>query len=247
MNIDPNNLFPNPQFFENVFQELFTNNHTINLIEEEENFDIRFQPQTIILPPNPQLIQPNNVNIFQIRRRGRRERRIVHHSNINFDNLKRRIDFHFINFLIGFVNDALKEENLDIPSSFRLNKFLLPDKYNIFTRRFNLKEKTIKDILKLDISIKYRQFGPDANRKLLEKVESSSAWFADLFKMSYLELFKYYCNKEKPLNKITFANKEIFLSPRTESFYDLLEKRKELREYLIQVGKSIYLAKENSS
>ena len=54
MNIDPNNLFPNPQFFENVLQELFTNNHTINLIEEEENFDIRFQPQTIILPPNPQ-------------------------------------------------------------------------------------------------------------------------------------------------------------------------------------------------
>ena len=235
MNIAPNNLFPNPLFFENLFPELFVNNPAINLIEEEEeNLDI--------LPPYPPLVQVNNVNIFQIRRSERITVRTYY-----IDNLKRRIDFHFINFLIGFVNDALKEENLDIPSSFRLNNFLLPNKYNIFSRRFNLKEKTIKDILKLDISIKYRRFGQDKNRKLLEKVESSSAWFADLFKMSYLELFKYYYNEEKPLNKITFANKEIYLSSKTKAFYDLLEKRKDLREYLIQVGKSIYLAKENSS
>ena len=61
--------------------------------------------------------------------------------------------------------------------------------------------------------------------------------------MKYLKLFNYYYyNKEEPLKKIIFENKEIILSPKTKSFYELLKKNKnnELREEIIKAVKSIY-------
>ena len=64
-----------------------------------------------------------------------------------------------------------------------------------------------------------------------------------LFEMNYLDLFKSYYNKEKPLNKIYFENKVIVFSPRTESFYFLLEKNKdnELKQDIIDMAKKLYL------
>ena len=63
--------------------------------------------------------------------------------------------------------------------------------------------------------------------------------------MNSLKLFKYYYNKEKPLNKISFENKEIFLSPRAKTFYDLLEKNKDTREEIIEVTKKYFLFEES--
>ena len=59
--------------------------------------------------------------------------------------------------------------------------------------------------------------------------------------MNLTELFNYYYNKEKPLNKIFFENKEIVLSSKTKSFYFLLRKYKNLKEKLINTDKIIYL------
>ena len=57
---------------------------------------------------------------------------------------------------------------------------------------------------------------------MLSKFEGT--WLDKLFEMNYLELFKYYYNNGKPLNKIVFENKGIILSSKTKSFYYLLEK-----------------------
>ena len=117
------------------------------------------------------------------------------------------------------VEKSDKEENINIQNNLRINKFFLPTMNIIYDINFNFKEKTIKDILKLDLSNKYRLFGRDGNRKLLEEIELLSPTLTDLFQMNSLKLFKYYYNEEKPLNKIKFENKEIYLSPGTKSFF----------------------------
>ena len=247
MNIDPNNLFPNPQFFEIVFQEII-NNPTLNLREEEnedENFSIRFQSQPPETQPIPPIVQRDNAIHFQINEVQRRRGRVQHIDesqskrirSYSFDNLIRKIFYNFITFSIRFCNDALEEENLNIPFSFRIIRFIKPIFHGLNLRNFNLKEKSIKDILKLDLTRRHNL--KDANRKLLEKVETLSPRLSNLFEMNFLELFKYYYNNEKPLNKITFENKEIYLSPRTKTFYDLLEAYKDQREDIIYAAKKI--------
>ena len=64
--------------------------------------------------------------------------------------------------------------------------------------------------------------------------------------MNFLQLFKYYYNDEKPLNKIYFKEREIFLSPKTKTFYCLLEKNKNLKNEIIEVAKRCYLEEINN-
>ena len=58
--------------------------------------------------------------------------------------------------------------------------------------------------------------------------------------MNYLKLFDYYYNKEEPLYKIIFENKEILLSSKTKSFYYLLEKNQDLKQEIIDTAKLVY-------
>ena len=203
---------------------------TMNLLEEEENYDSFYFEDFFSLS-----IERRKNIIFKVNiKRGR----------YNLSNIKRKIKSHFIRFLIEFCNDALKEENINIQNNLRINKFFLPTMNIIYDNNFNFKEITIKDILKLDLSNKYRLFGRDGNRKLLEEIELLSPTLSDLFQMNSLKLFKYYYNKEKPLNKIKFENKEIYLSLGTKSFYDLLEKNKDSRKEIIEAAKKYFLNEE---
>ena len=183
-----------------------------------------------------------DINIFHV------ERREIRLGKYSTHKINKQILYHFLKFLINFCNDALEEENLNIhyPNDSGLIKFLFPQRYYIFYSHFNLKEKTIEDILKLDIPAQLPIFG-DGNRKLLEKIGSLSPRLTNLFKMKVLKLFKYYYNKEKPLNKISFENKEIYLSPRTKTFYDLLGKKKNRLKEFILVAKNYYLLEKNDS
>ena len=75
---------------------------------------------------------------------------------------------------------------------------------------------------------------------MLDKIILKSKWLNDLFEMNYLKLFDYYYNKEEPLNKIHFENKEILLSSKTKSFYYLLEKNQDLKQEIIDTAKLVY-------
>ena len=77
-----------------------------------------------------------------------------------------------------------------------------------------LKNSSIKDLLNLEISDKY--------------------------KINYFEIFKYYYNNEKPLKKFVFESKEIVLSSKTKSFSFLLDKNKKLSEKIIDTAKIVY-------
>ena len=202
-----------------------------------------------IIPPFIPVLYPDTQkNLFSIKshKRGRKTHKngpIIHRSD-SFDNLLRKIQVHFLNFLIDFCNDALRTE-YDNFDSFKQINYRYKERINCSHLKL-LKQYSIRDILNIDISEKYKTLRAEQNRILCEKIESSSIWLDALFQMNFLQLFKYYYNDGKPLNKIYFKEREIFLSPKTKPFYCLLEKNKNLKYEIIEVVKICYLKENNN-
>ena len=218
-----------------------------NFVPDIENIEYRLITPT---PNDISLSSKNNLFITKYQSRRGRYRKIIQngrkvHGSDSYDNLLRKIQVHFLTFLVNFCNDALRTEYEYLDSSFKqINHYV---KENISYRNLiYLKKCSVRYILSLDISSKYKKINKDANRKLVEKIESSSTWLDRLFQMNYLQLFKYYYNDEKPLNKIYFMEREIFFTPNTKSFYCLLEKNKTLKWEILQVAKSNYLEENNN-
>ena len=218
-----------------------------NFVPDIENIENR------LITPTPNYISPisqNNLFITKYQSRRGRYRKIIQngrkvHGSDSYDNLLRKIQVHFLTFLVNFCNDALRTEYEYLDSSFKqINHYVKENIRNSLL--IYLKKCSVRYILSLDISSKYKKINKDANRKLVEKIESSSTWLDRLFQMNYLQLFKYYYNDEKPLNKIYFMEREIFFTPNTKSFYCLLEKNKTLKWEILQVAKSNYLEENDN-
>ena len=112
-------------------------------------------PDTDVPPILPVLTLPDTQkNLFSIeshKRRGRKTHKngpIIHRSD-SFDNLLRKIQVHFLNFLIDFCNDALRTEyeNFD---SFKQINFRYKERVN-YNHLKRLKQYSIRDILNLKI------------------------------------------------------------------------------------------------
>ena len=175
-------------------------------------------------------------------KRGRKKsnnRSIRIHGEKDFDNLLRKIQVHYLTFIINFANDTLKTGSFHFPLYFLQLNSSIKETVN-FNHVSKLKSSSIRDLLILDISDKYKRYNKRQNRELFYKVENKSELLKDLFNINYLELFKYYYNNGDPLEKIVFKEKEIILSNKTKSFYYLAEKYKDLLEGLINVIELVY-------
>ena len=227
------------------------------LFSEEEGEPSERFSFTSVLPPirdkdsfeenlitnTKECINPNsqNQNILK-RKRGRKKLKnfgkAVHGKN-DFDNVQRKIKVHFLTFLIDFCNDASLTENASPPFTFKHINYKSKMSVN-FENTKELKNSSIKDILNLEISPKYKKFNKFENKISLSKIES--CWLNKLFQLNNKELFKLYYNHQEPLHKISFENKDIILSPKTKSFFYLLEKiqNKNLEQKFIETAKSVY-------
>ena len=235
--------------FKNILEEFFEPYFSI---DDPPIIPVLTLPHTHVPPILPVLKLPDTQkNLFSIeshKRRGRLRHKngpIIHRSD-SFDNLLRKIQVHFLNFLIDFCNDALKTEYENSDYSFKQIKYKVKEEIQ-YSYLKNLKHCSIGDILNFDISSKYLSLDRNHNKKLLEKIESSSIWLYNLFQMNYLQLFKYYYNDGKPLNKIYFMEREIFLTPKTKSFYCLLEKNQNLKSEITEIAKKCYLKEDNNN
>ena len=161
------------------------------------------------------------------------------HDNTKLDNLIRKIQVHFLTFVIFFCTDAFKKEFEFSNESFKNINYENKTTVN-FDYIFRLKNLRVKDLLKMRISDKFKRYNEFYNEELLKRIEYSSQWLSKLFEMNYLKLFSYYYNEGRPLYKIVFENEEIILSKETKSFYYLLEKYKHLRQNLINTVESVY-------
>ena len=164
------------------------------------------------------------------------------HSNTHFDNLQIKIQVNYINFIINLSNDVLflifknnKKYNIkDIDHAFKID---------VSRQNFDfLKSSKIKDVLEKNISNKYKQFQTKYNKELLDEVCQKSPWLNGFFNLNYLDLFKYYYNDQKQIDKISFCDQIITLSKKTQkkTFYELLIKNKNISEELINAVKNVY-------
>jgi hypothetical protein len=162
------------------------------------------------------------------------------HGSSSSDNLFTKIQVHFLSFIVDIANDALLTVFKD--KNYNFKKIPYKEKIKVKHIIFEyLKNSTIENVLKNNISPKFKNnLSFDYNESLLNEVCNLSDWLNEFFDMNYLKLFNYYYNKQKPLKKIVFKEKEIKLSKNTKSFYYLLEKNSKDKNELIKIVKSNY-------
>ena len=161
--------------------------------------------------------------IFEIKlgkkKRGKEAKRInkkVHGAG-DRDNVISKIQTHFLNFVINFLNDCVNKFFKNKRINFK--KFNHADKSNSTYKHVNtLKNCTINNLLELlKISDKYTRFDENFNKKNKEKLIQNS-WFQKLFEMKYTTLFSYYFNDNKPLNEMILFEKKLFCLQRQNRF-----------------------------
>ena len=181
--------------------------------------------------------------VLKNKKRGRSSEKIskkeTHHA-YTYDNILRKIQTHFLNFMLSFINDCIK--SLHESKRMNLKNINYAEKRKIKKSYLEkIKNATINEIINnADISIKYKKYDKDINRKNVTKL-SKISFFENLFKMNFLELFSIYYNKSQPLDKLLLFNKTINLSKKTKPFYKLLETEESHKEYFIEIAKMNYI------
>ena len=193
-------------------------------VPSEENY---FSPISFFPFPGLNGVQDENesdadslIKLYtKISRRGKKRLRDSNknfHGNKDFDNLQRKIQVHFLSFTINFTNDAL--ESVDKICNYNFKQ--INQKYKItvnYKHILQLKNSTLKDLLSLEISEKYKKYKTSYNKELLEIIEDE--WLNELFNINYLDLFRLYYNDKKPLGKIVLRDREIILSKKRSLFF----------------------------
>ena len=166
------------------------------------------------------------------------------HSKYDFDNIIRKIQVHFHNFLISFINEILINYGIK-------KKFLNTDyknKKNVKKQHVDeLKSKEIGEILCQNLSTKYRkQYKIDKykNIKLYwEVIENES--IKRILSEPYIYIFRnfYYKNKRD----LSEYNLNVVLSSKVKTYKDFLKDCNKDSEYIEKIEKIVkkcYLPKK---
>ena len=167
------------------------------------------------------------------------EKEKKYHNRESQDNMLRKINGHYISFIIGFVNTILdilefKEQfkNINYKYKIKINK-----KYFSY-----LKNRNIGEILNQDISPKLRNQPIDHNKIIFEKLRDNPI-IKKLFSQNYLYLFNsVYYKSERNVNLNNYGlNANILLPKKVKMYRDLLEKgdNNQSPEYLRKLNKFV--------
>ena len=143
------------------------------------------------------------------------------HDKFSTDNLLRKIQVHYLTFIVNFINIILKTLNYE-QRFFKLDYEL---KKNVNKKYFDsLKNKTIGEILCNKISIKYKKQNENANIKVYEQIKDMEI-LKKILSENYLKLFKkIYFKSNKIINLKEYGlDQEIYLTKPVKMFKDLLK------------------------
>ena len=156
------------------------------------------------------------------------------HTATDYDNILRKIQVHFLSFIINFTNDVINT----LFNDKRIPKFKNLD-YEI-KKTVNhksvemLKSKDIGEILQLKISPKIKLYDGSFNKDIYDTIYKKYPAIQAYMNKSYKSLFKEYYNNK---NKIFKVNGQlIYLSPKTKIFNDLLIKNIKYKEKMKYVA-----------
>ena len=166
------------------------------------------------------------------------------HSSSSTDNMINKIQTHFLNFFICFINDIVK--GYYSYQKYKFAKFAHKQKSKVSHNYIvGMKNSTIGDLIrKMNISPKFK-CSKDHNINNLNRLDRIP-FFENLFKIKYLDLFSKYYNNKQPLKELLIEDVMISFSPKTKSFSELLQKYKNLKDEIIIVAEKFYLNDANS-
>ena len=195
----------------------------------------------------------NQSNIFFVsspKKRGRIKTRentnIKPHGKFDEDNIVRKIQVSYINFVTDFMNEIIKKIGREDLKFISLN-YLYKRKVNKVHRK-SLKKQTIKEVLSNDISPKFRKQNIKLNFETCETIKKENIYILlnilnkEIFFFFDKIYFKNYRNFN--LKEFGFDDLEIQLSPKVELFEDLLNKNKKEIHFEEYKKKINYCAKK---
>jgi hypothetical protein len=170
----------------------------------------------------------NDTTLLKNKKRGRKsnseEEKEKNHDKYSPDNVKRKIQVHYLSFITLIINVIL--DSCGIREKFY--KLEYEFKRIVNKRHFNyLINSKIGDIISKEISNKYKKKRKDNNSNVYNYFIANKV-LEGIFEMKYLDFFRmFYMKKDKIVDlKIIGIDKIITLSEKTETYYDLLEKLK---------------------
>ena len=275
-NIDSNNLFKNEFDFllpsnqkDNIFSDEYKK-IVLPKFEEENDNDSSNTIYYEINPKNsnndtfnstknnsfsPEISISDNMKniIFKTvlhQKRGRKEKNVTigkkYHGSGDFDNIQRKIQVSFINFLINLANDAIKS------ILGKESKFIFKDVKYIFKKVVNhnyvekLKKCKYSNIVQMKVSPKNRSYNENSNKETYFKICQISPELKSFFDKNYLYIFqKYFCEVKNNQNIIDFDGLKIKLSKNTKGLMDLLIKNGDRKQIFLDVVKNVYFRELN--
>lgn len=153
------------------------------------------------------------------------------HDKYSEDNVKRKIQVHYLSFILSYINDILKQ--LGYKQEFL--KISYDFKKNVNSKFFEgLKTKKISDIISNKISKKYKKIDEDSNIKLYENLRYNED-LKILFDAKYLDIFEN-IYLERNINFLNFgSDKKIQLSSDVKTFKDLKQKIKNQKKEYVEI------------
>ena len=147
------------------------------------------------------------------------------HSGDSYDLVQIKLQVHFINYLIGLANDAVKSFFEGKKVNIEFKKIAYSEKKDVFTKK-KIKETSYKDIFYLKLSKKNKRKYTKENTNIDNYLSISNKYslLRDFFDQAYLYIFeKFYYENESIIN---FQGLNILLSKSTKTFAHLLNKSK---------------------
>lgn len=161
------------------------------------------------------------------------------HSASDDDNVLRKVQVHFLSFLVNFANDVLRAfiEDKNVPQfkniDYKIKKIV---KHKVVE---DFKSKTIGEILKSRISPKMKTHDTFANNSIYEDICKRSPLMEEFLQTQYINLFKqYYNNKDR---KFEVNGKIIQLSSKTKTYNDLVLKNYQYKDKIKYVTNTYFL------
>ena len=175
-----------------------------------------YENENFFLPEYPEV----SINIENSNSSSEESNKKIHSNNWE-DNLLRKIQINFFDFIVNFANDSLK--CLKFPQRFL---FLSYDFKKNVNKQFvsKLKESNLKEIIVNNISGKYKKYVSEYNSIMYKDIiKKENETVNKIFSINILTLFKFYykSNKIIDLNQLGIK-KIIHLSTETKMFKDLL-------------------------
>ena len=161
------------------------------------------------------------------------------HTRDSPDNILRKIQVHFINFIVYFLNVILKNFNFKqkfMKLDYEFKKGIKKEILNI------LKSKNLGELISQEISNKYKTKNKNYNKNIYGEIKNYKV-INKILSINYLDFFKniYFQNKKCiDLREYGFDEK-IELTDDSKMFKGLINKNKEDKRKIYQIIKINYL------